>query len=157
MERVEYSESGSREKRGGGGFFLSLSLLFFFKERCVSLCFYCKSGDTRFLKGFWDWIKDVLHGKEKGLKVIERNDCERKSLESLFYLCFIRQICIDQYHLVFVYNIKEFIVIIIHVRFFPKIHASFIFIKILQIVEYIIMICTFFAFIMLYLLYLNFL
>lgn len=128
MERVEYSETGSRcaknEEEEG-----SLSLCRFFKEGCVPsvvslLCFCCKSGDTRSLKGFWDWIKDVLHGKakQKVLKVIER--------KNVFLSIFHQTNLYSDQYLVFVYNIKEFI-IIMYVRFFFKIHTSFIFIKIL--------------------------
>lgn len=129
MERVEYSE-----KQGGGGeLFLSLSVVFF-KERCVPnvlcrCCFCRKSGDTRSLKGFWDWIKDVLRGKgkEKVLKVIERNGCERNSLFlSMFHQTNLYS---DRYLVLFSFIIQRNLLLYCTHEIFFKIHTSFIFIK----------------------------
>lgn len=130
MEQVEYSE-----KQGGGGGGLSLSLsVVFFKERCVPnvlcrCCFCRKSGDTRSLKGFWDWIKDVLRGKgkEKVLKVIERNGCERNSLFlSMFHQTNLYS---DRYLVLFSFIIQRNLLLYCTHEIFFKIHTSFIFIK----------------------------
>lgn len=143
MERVEYSE-----KQGGGGGGLSLSLsVVFFKERCVPnvlcrCCFCRKSGDTRSLKGFWDWIKDVLRGKgkEKVLKVIERNGCERNSLFlSMFHQTNLYS---DRYLVLFSFIIQRNL-LLLYTRdiFLKSIQVLFLLNKILQFVGYIIMIC----------------